>query len=132
MRIMTNKKKNKRRTQIKKSNISVASNNEIYISNGGAKLVLPEDTIRRVLHEYKDKLSKNSNWVGLLSATIPLWVAVFTSKFESEILFGLYIGVCIFFTIWTVYSITVAIKNNSKDLITDVVDRLKECSTRTK
>ena len=128
------KKKNVKKitVKVKRPTIAVSSDAELYISTGGAKLVLPEDTIRRVLHEYKDKLSKNNNWIGWASGIVPLWGAIFTSKFDSDIVLGVYICLCIGFTVVAGYFIIWAIFHNSKDLITDVVKSLKECSTRTK
>lgn len=129
-----NKKRNikKRKVQVKLPTIAASSDTELYISTGGARLILPEDTIRRVLHEYRDKLSKNNNWIGWLCGALPLWVPVFTSKFDSGVIFGVYICLCAVFTAFAVYFIVWAIFHNSKDLITDVVKSLKECSTRTK
>lgn len=129
-----NKKRNikDRKVRVKLPTIAVSSDTELYISTGGAKLVLPEDTIRRVLHEYRDKLSKNNNWIAWLCGALPLWVPVFTSKFDSDIILGVYICLCVLFTAFALYFIIWAIFHNSKDLITDVVKRLKECSTKTK
>lgn len=131
-------KKNKpRKKQTKKVlNISANLNNAIYTSNGGDILCLPEDTIRRVLHEQKEKITKNTNWFGLLCTTITLWIVPFTSSFhsvfgvKSEDIKVIFMALCIVFAGWTVRSIFFAYKSRSKDVVGEIISKLKEQAQR--
>ncbi len=131
------KKNNLRKKQTKKVfNISANLNNAIYTSNGGDILCLPEDTVRRVLHEQKDKMTKNTNWFGLLCTTITLCLVPFTSSFhsilgvKSENIKVLFTALCLIFIGWTVRSAFFAYKSRSKDVVGEIISKLKEQAQR--
>ena len=112
----------------------VPANKALYVANGGAKFRFSEDTIRRVLHEQKDKLCKNNNWVGLLFSTVSMWSMLLVSEFKpllgvsADTLRGGFIVVCLGFSVWLVISAVSAWCNRSKDLVTEIVEKLKEYS----
>ena len=112
----------------------VPANKALYVANGGAKFRLSEDTIRRVLHEQKDKLYKNNNWVGLLFSTVSMWCVLLVSDFKTFLGFnadtirGCFIAVCLVFSVCLVQSALHAWRNRSEDLVTEIVEKLKEYS----
>lgn len=131
------KKNNPRKKPTKKVlNISANLNNAIYTSTGGDILCLPEDTIRRVLHEQKDKITKNTNWVGLLCMTITLWMVPFTASFHSVLgvktdnIKAVFTALCLVFSFWTVRSMFSAYKSRSKDVVGEIISKLKEQAQR--
>ena len=135
---MTNKKviKKKIKKTQNKSSIVIAKKSNLYVSTGGAQFTFSEDTIRRVLHENKDKLYKNNNWVGLLCAAVSSTTVMFVSDFRprfgfsSDVIFGIYIALCVFFWGWTIISGIKALRHRSNDMVTDIVERLKSCSVK--
>ena len=134
----TNKRvaKKKIKNTQKKSGIVIAKKSNLYVSTGGSKFTFSEDTIRRVLHENKDMLYKNNNWVGLLCAAVSCTTVMFVSDFKprfglnADVIFGIYITVCALFWVWTFVSGIKAILHRSNDMVTDIVERLKDCSVK--
>ena len=112
----------------------VPANKALYVANGGAKFRFSVDTIRRVLHEQKDKLCKNNNWVGLLFSTVSMWSVLLVSDFKTFLGFnadtirGGFIVVCLVFSVCLVQSALHAWRNRSEDLVTEIVEKLKEYS----
>lgn len=117
-------------------NISANFNGAIYTSSGGDMLCLPEDTLGCVLHEQKAKITNNTNWLGLLCTTITLCVVPFTSTFHSVWLFKsehvkeIFVALCFVFLVWTVRSAFFAYKNRSKNIVREIIDKLKEQSQK--
>ncbi len=131
-------KNNKTKSSQKKSEAQrstfVPANKALYVANGGAKFRFSEDTIRRVIHEQKDKLCKNNNWVGLLFSTVSMWSVLLVSDFKTFLGFnadtirGGFIVVCLVFSVCLVQSALHAWRNRSEDLVTEIINKLKEYS----
>ena len=126
-------KKPQKKLEVQRSTF-VPANKALYVANGGAKFRFSEDTIRRVIHELKDKLCKNNNWIGLLFSTVSMWGMLLVSDFKSFLGFsadtirGCFIAVCLGFSVWLIKSAVYAWCNRSEDLVTEIIDKLKEYS----
>ena len=87
-----------------------------------------------MIHEQKDKLCKNNNWVGLLFSTVSMWSVLLVSDFKTFLGFnadtirGGFIVVCLVFSVCLVQSALHAWRNRSEDLVTEIINKLKEYS----